>query len=127
MTRPRKRASRSKDGPMLLELSPAQVDHVISAATDANSIQTVLLGLNGAGSEMHIDSSSLDDVRLSRSLLSGLLVLAAFPADRSFAGNAEIAHELGMTLTTTHRYISTLVAAGLLERDPHTRKYRRGR
>jgi hypothetical protein len=117
----------SKDGPISLELSRTQVDQVIRAATEANDIQTILFGLNGAPSTIDVDLSSLDDARLSRSLLSGLLVLAAFPADGSFAGNAEIAGKLGMTLTTTHRYISTLMAAGLIERDPNTRKYRRGR
>jgi hypothetical protein len=117
----------SRDGPISLELSRAQVDQVISAATDANGIQSILFGLNGAPSPIDIDSSSLDDSRLSRSLLAGLLVLAAFPTDRSFVGNGEMAGKLGMTLTTTHRYISTLLAAGLVERDPNTRKYRRGR
>jgi DNA-binding MarR family transcriptional regulator len=110
-----------------VELTRRQVDHVIKAATDANDIQTILFGLNGASSQPDIDLSSLDDARLSRSLLSGLLVLVAFPADGSFAGNAEIAAQLGMTLTTTHRYISTLLAAGLIDRDPKTRKYRRAR
>lgn len=82
---------------------------------------------DGLKSTIDIDLSSLDGSRLSRSLLSGLLVLAAFPANRSFVGNAEMAAKLGMTLTTTHRYISTLLAVGLVERDPNTRKYRRGR
>jgi IclR helix-turn-helix domain len=118
---------RKKDGPILLELSPVQVDQVISAATDAGGIQTILFGLNGGSSEIDIDLSSLDDSRLSRSLLYGLLVLGALPADRSFTGNAEIAEKLGMALATTHRYISTLLAAGLIERDPNTRKYRRAR
>jgi DNA-binding MarR family transcriptional regulator len=104
-----------------------QVDQVTSAATDAGGIQTILFGLNGGSSEIDIDLSSLDDSRLSRSLLYGLLVLAALPADRGFTGNAEIAEKLGMALATTHRYISTLLAAGLIERDPNTRKYRRAR
>jgi IclR helix-turn-helix domain len=117
----------SRDEPISVELSRRQVDHIIKAATDANDIQTILFGCNGASSQPDIDSSSLDNARLSRSLLSGLLVLTAFPADQSFAGNADIAQQLGMTLTTTHRYISTLLAVGLLERDPHTRKYRRAR
>jgi hypothetical protein len=127
MTSRRKGGSRSKGGPILLELSPAQFGQVIGAAEQAGGIRAIIFGLNGDPSALRIDSSSLDDPRLSRSLLAGLLVLAAFPADRSFVGNAEIAEMLGMTPTTTHRYISTLVAAGLLERDANTRKYRQGR
>jgi DNA-binding IclR family transcriptional regulator len=29
-----------------------------------------------------------------------------------------------MNPSTTHRYLATLVAVGLLEQDPHTREYR---
>jgi DNA-binding IclR family transcriptional regulator len=29
-----------------------------------------------------------------------------------------------MNTSTTHRYVTTLLAVGLLERDPSTRKYR---
>lgn len=66
----------------------------------------------------------LDDSRLSRSLLAGLLLLATFPTDRDYLGNSEIARMLGMNPSTTHRYLSTLVAVGLVERDPETRRYR---
>jgi Fic family protein len=127
MTTRRQAGRRKKGAPISLELSRAQVEEVISAAADAGGIQTILFGLNGGSSEIDIDLSSLDDSRLSRSLLYGLLVLGALPADRSFTGNAEIAEKLGMALATTHRYISTLLAAGLIERDPNTRKYRRAR
>ncbi len=65
-----------------------------------------------------------DERRLSRSLLSGLLVLACFPLDSTQLGVAELARRLDMSPSATHRYISTLVAAGLLERDPQTRRYR---
>jgi DNA-binding IclR family transcriptional regulator len=36
----------------------------------------------------------------------------------------EVAHELNINGSTSHRYISTLVMAGLLERDPISREYR---
>jgi DNA-binding IclR family transcriptional regulator len=51
-------------------------------------------------------------------------MLASFPSDGSYLGNAEIARMLEMNPSTTHRYVSTLVAVGLLERDPATRRYR---
>ena len=69
----------------------------------------------------------LDDPRLSRSLLAGLVMLASFPADGSYLGNAHLARMLDMNPSTAHRYISTLVAVGLLERDPDSRRYRRPR
>jgi hypothetical protein len=60
-----------------------------------------------------------------RSAESGLLMLASFPADGSYLGNAELARMLDMNPSTSHRYVSTLVAVGPLERDPATRRYRR--
>ncbi len=66
----------------------------------------------------------LNDRRLSRSLLAGLLMLMSFPTDGSYVGNAELARTLDMNASTTHRYLSTLVAVGLVERDPDTRRCR---
>lgn len=42
---------------------------------------------------------------------------------RSTLGIADIADELGMSRSTTHRYLTTLVALGYMEQDSH-RKYR---
>ncbi len=67
------------------------------------------------------------DASVSSSLVAGLLVLAAFPRDGSLVGNAELARALGMNSTTCHRYIGTLLVAGLVERDPAARKYRLAR
>jgi IclR family pca regulon transcriptional regulator len=66
----------------------------------------------------------LEDRRLSRSLLAGLLVLSCFPTDGGYRGVAELAKTLSMNTSTTHRYVTTLLSAGLLERDPVTRQYR---
>jgi DNA-binding IclR family transcriptional regulator len=64
------------------------------------------------------------DRRLSRSLLSGLLVLSCFPDDGGYIGIGELARMLDMNTSTTHRYVTTLLAVGLLERDPTSRRYR---
>jgi DNA-binding MarR family transcriptional regulator len=75
-------------------------------------------------SQEWVHPAQLDDKRLSRSLLSGLLVLSCFPRDGGYLGIAEIARKLGMNTSTTHRYVRTLLAVGLLEQDPATRGYR---
>lgn len=80
--------------------------------------------LSGVGDGAHGALPALGERALSRSLLMGLLVLAAFPSDGSEVGVGELARLLGMTTTTTHRYVSTLEAVGLLERDPRRRRYR---
>ncbi len=63
-------------------------------------------------------------MRFSRSLLRGLMVLASFPADGSDRSVTDVAKQLGMGVSTTHRYASTFVEVGVLERDPISRRYR---
>ena len=65
-----------------------------------------------------------DNRRLSRSLLAGLLVLSCFPPEGVDMGIKDISEQLDLNTSTVHRYVLTLVAAGLLERDPDTRRYR---
>ncbi len=107
-----------------IELSAAQVDRVIRSAADGGSMSILLSGLRDVREVLAREPRQLEDSRLSRSLLAGLMMLASFPTDGSYLGNAEIARMLDMNPSTTHRYVSTLVAVGLLERDPATRRYR---
>jgi IclR family transcriptional regulator, pca regulon regulatory protein len=65
-----------------------------------------------------------DDPRLSRSLLRGLSILTCFGPDKKPRGIIELASQLDMSPSTTHRYVTTLVELGLLERCPKSRKYR---
>jgi hypothetical protein len=118
---------RSRNGGLTVELSRAQVDQVVRAASGARSISTVLSAMLESPERLAGTLAGLDDTRLSRSLLSGLLVFAVFPADGAMLGNLEVARMLGMTPSTTHRYISTLLEIGLLERDAGTRRYRLAR
>jgi hypothetical protein len=69
--------------------------------------------------------AQLDSPRFSRSLLWGLMVLSCFVAAEGELGVAEVAGMLRMENSTTHRYMSTLLAAGLLQQDPASRRYRR--
>ncbi|HEY5287955.1 MAG TPA: IclR family transcriptional regulator [Solirubrobacteraceae bacterium] len=55
----------------------------------------------------------------------GLAILGCFTPQRSVLGIAEIADDLGMSRSTTHRYVITLVALGFLEQGA-SRKYRLG-
>jgi hypothetical protein len=67
----------------------------------------------------------LEDDRFSRSACRAVLVLAAFPADGSGRELTAVARELDLSPSTTHRYISTWMAIGLLEQDARSRRYRR--
>ena len=68
---------------------------------------------------------SLREPRYSQSLERGLAILTCFTAERPVLGIAEIAEELGMRRSTTHRYVTTLVALGYLKQGA-ARKYRLG-
>jgi IclR family transcriptional regulator, pca regulon regulatory protein len=60
----------------------------------------------------------------SQSLERGLAVLTAFRPDRPALGISDLARELGLTRSTTHRYVATLASLRYLEQDAETRKYR---
>ncbi len=97
-----------------------------SSADDADA------GAHAADGEQNGEGSSgtaryfpaYDDTRLSRSLLRGLSILTCFGPDNEERGIIELAGQLRMSPSTTHRYVATLVELGLLERCPRTRKYR---
>jgi hypothetical protein len=61
--------------------------------------------------------------RFSKSLVSGLYVLASLPDDGEPVGIVELAETLEMSNATLHRYLHTLIVAELVQRDAATRKY----
>jgi IclR family pca regulon transcriptional regulator len=63
--------------------------------------------------------------RYSQSLARGLAILRCFTPERPVLGIADIADDLSMSRSTTHRYVITLVALGYLEQGA-SRKYRLG-
>jgi IclR family transcriptional regulator, pca regulon regulatory protein len=62
----------------------------------------------------------------SQSLERGLAILSAFGTDRSTIGVSELSRELGLSRSTTHRYIATLTSLGYLQQDAETKRYRLG-
>lgn len=132
--RPSRRSARTESEPgsetVLIELSKSQVDQVVRSAGQGGTLSVLLSAVRDPEWPLSLDSeewsypTQMDDRRLSRSLLSGLLVLSCFPPDGGYLGIAELARMLNMNTSTTHRYVTTLLAVGLLERDPGTRKYR---
>src|ERR1039458_10018496 len=68
---------------------------------------------------------SLREPRYSQSLERGLAILGGVAGTRATLGISDIADELGMGRSTTHRYVITLTALGYLEQGAR-RKYRLG-
>ena len=66
------------------------------------------------------------DAAHSQSLERGLAILSALGSGRPLLGISELAREIDLSRSTTHRYVKTLHRLGYLEQDVATRKYRLG-
>jgi hypothetical protein len=129
-------------GDISIKLSPVQVEQVMRAASQApnGTVSNLLLAAldnaypppNGSGRQAYnlhraaqeALAASLGDPQLSQSLLRGLSVLSCYGPDRPWRPIIELATQLDMSPSTTHRYVKTLKAVGLLEQNPTTREYR---
>jgi DNA-binding MarR family transcriptional regulator len=105
-----------------ITLSSTQIKQIVRNTADGEGLAALLGRLDTLNLASYANRA--DDDRFSRSLLRGLMVLAAFPADGSARQITDVARQLGLGASTTHRYAVTLVELGLLERDPVSRHYR---
>jgi hypothetical protein len=131
-----------KDQEIAITLSPAQVEQVLRAAgrTDGGAASSLLVvaldnahvSPNGNGrthrslheaAQMAL-TQAFSDPQLSQSLLRGLAILSCYGSGRPWRAIIDLAKELDMSASTTHRYVKTLRAVGLLEQHPSTREYR---
>lgn len=62
----------------------------------------------------------------AQSLERGLSILSALAARREPLGLVEIAREVGLSKSTCHRYVASLLALGFLEVAPDERRYQLG-
>jgi DNA-binding transcriptional ArsR family regulator len=99
-----------------------QRSYVVRPASDSGGIAALFGSLDTVDSRLAEYPGLFRDPRVSPSLLRGLLVLAVLRnGDLSVT---EIGERLGQSTSTVHRYVTTLFAAGLVEQDPRTRRYR---
>ncbi len=68
--------------------------------------------------------AQLNEPRYSQSLETGLLMMRGFSAEDAMQGIADVADRMEASRSTVHRYMTTLVALGMLEQDPQSRRYR---
>lgn len=132
----------TQDQDIAIALSPAQIEQVIRSAgqTSHGTVSSLLVAaLDNAHSAPYGDhqprhslhlatqnalTNALGDPQLSQSLLRGLAILSCYGPERPWRAIIDLAKELGMSPSTTHRYVKTLRAVGLLEQNPTTREYR---
>jgi hypothetical protein len=131
-TRPDPNADRTRGaGKISIELTKTQIQEVVRRAGDDGAASVWFSAVRDPDWTLALqrkDGAYLEqssDKALSRSLLAGLLVLSYLSSlEGEYTGVVDIARRLGMNTSTTHRYMKTLVAVGLIERDPDSSKYR---
>jgi hypothetical protein len=112
-----------------LRLTDSQVAHICAAVGLLAPTEEALGGLgDDATSRLSALLASLPGVaehKLSQSFVRGLFVLTALPSDGHAIGIVDLATSLEMSPSTVHRYVATLIAVGLAERNERTREYSR--
>jgi hypothetical protein len=135
--------SKNKTDEVTITLSPLQVEKVVREAGRSHdgTVSSLLLAALDHAYEPATESGgdggaplrratrvaleeALEDPQLSQSLLRGLAILASYGPERPWRAIIDLAGQLGMSPSTTHRYVKTLRAVGLLEQNPTTREYR---
>jgi hypothetical protein len=110
---------------VVIELTSRQLSDVLRQSAEVHSVAAVISGLSIPMSTRLALSQASAHHSTSRSLLLGLIVLAAFPATGETRRLSEVAKELEMSPSTAHRYLHTLITLGLIERGEDNRRYRR--
>ncbi|HUB36695.1 MAG TPA: helix-turn-helix domain-containing protein [Solirubrobacteraceae bacterium] len=122
-----------QDGKIALSLTAGQIRQVVRAARNGEAELSLLLEGSAIDEEGTLAlevweeryRKELSTGSASSSLLRGLLVLACFPRDGTMRTVHWVAEQTGMEVSTTHRYIRTLLLLGFLEQDQKTRAYGR--
>jgi hypothetical protein len=108
-----------------IKLSRAQLAQVVRTAGGGSCLTAPPAGAIDLRALEGVLLPHMNDVSLSRSTFRALLVLYAFPPDGAEREVTDVAKQLGLSPSTTHRYVRTWTAIGLLEQDPESRQYRR--
>jgi IclR helix-turn-helix domain len=109
----------------MIVLSEEQVVEVVRDATAGRGLARLLSTVGELEELRELAEPLLDDPSYARTTLRALLVLLAFPADGGERELTDVAAQLGLSPSTTHRYVNTWTAIGVLQQDLHSRRYRR--
>jgi IclR helix-turn-helix domain len=136
-----KKKQKEQSGEVSITLSSLQIEQVMRLAGQSRNgtVSNLLLAAldnayqpgNGAEGSPTLQRATqealeeaLNDPQLSQSLLRGLAILSSYGPERPWRAIIDLAQQLDMSPSTTHRYVKTLRAVGLLEQNPSTREYR---
>lgn len=115
----------SGDRDVLIALTDDQVEQVVREASGRQHPASHLPDLGQIDIVSEVVLPLLEDDSYSRTVLRAVLVLNALPADGGERELTEIARDVGLSPSTTHRYMQTWMAVGLVEQHPRSRGYYR--
>jgi hypothetical protein len=115
----------SGDRGVLIALTDAQVEQVLRESADRPQLASLLPDVDRVDGLSSVALPLLGDASYSRSVVRALLVLDALPPDGSERELTDLAKDLELSPSTTHRYLHTWMAFGFVEQDPRSRRYRR--
>jgi IclR-like helix-turn-helix domain-containing protein len=115
----------NEDARLTIALTSTQVSQVLRHASRRPGLAHMFSALDDPKALRDAVAPLLNDDAYSRSTLRALLVLGSFDADGSERELTDVARALRLSPSTTHRYVGTWLALGLLEQDPVSRRYRR--
>jgi hypothetical protein len=123
----RRSSARDSEGEseLTITLTDSQVAQIVGRAAGVVGLNQMLAPVDGEATIRRLLDAAEDVDSYSRSTLRALMVLAAFPDDGTSREITEVARQLGLSPSTTHRYVGTWVAIGVLVQQPRTRTYRR--
>jgi hypothetical protein len=125
-TRSQTRPADAEQESVTISLAQTQIDEIARQMLDHASGQGWMNGFERQEDAIAqlANGPLMEDRRLSRSVLIGLLILACFAPAGTERRLIDVAHILDLPASSIHRYVRTLVAVGLLEQVQETREYR---
>jgi DNA-binding MarR family transcriptional regulator len=114
------------DRGVLVVLTQEQVAEVAQDLAGERLVR-VLASLDNFEELRRVSGPLLAEKGCSTETVRALLVLVAFPSDGSNVDVSSVAARVGVSPSTTYRYVRALLGVGLLERDPLTNRCRRTR
>jgi DNA-binding MarR family transcriptional regulator len=108
-----------------LDLTDDQIQTILDTAASDSSLGRSFMALDELERLRLTVAPHMRNPTLSNGTLRALLVLAALPADGSERALADIARDVDLSPSTSHRYLATWVAAGVVKQNPDSRRYRR--
>lgn len=120
------RAALRGSGGIAVVLTRAQVDGVLREAADTAGVQGFLFARSvkaGDAARAVLTGPEMVDPGISHSALMFLVVVAYIFRAGGPCRVIDVAAALGLSPSTTHRYVRTAVQAGLLEQDERSRAY----